>query len=172
MHSIRPIRPAPRSGIVQALKRAAMHRHTIALVNVLILLVLVPALVRFLLGLSAGDDAHDLAKLLDDVATVLVGYGVVVEERHFLMTKLGLYPDMETPEQTATDEICHSVGFAALALGLMSELLVKLVELPNSVVNTEGFDLALLCLTAALIATTSALLVWHALRLVAGPKPR
>lgn len=69
-------------------------------------------------SLAAEDRA--LIAVSDDIALILVGFGVWLEERHLFMTKL-IGPDMPAHEEIRNDQ-AESYGAYMLVLGLIMEI--------------------------------------------------
>lgn len=148
-------------------KTALTHRMTIALLNAAVLLILAPSVVELALELANWTGSSDRAReILVGLSTMLIGYGVVVEERAYINGKLGLYPAMLSDEEEAIDARCHSTGFAALSLGLLSEILFQSIDLPQTIISTRAIAWYLLLCSTLILAWVCVLLVLHAGRMV------
>jgi hypothetical protein len=96
---------------------------------------------------------HAMEEILEGLGTILVAYGVALEERETLLKFLGVYPQAYTPQQARIDHHCHGYGLSLLLLGLFAEVSVYLIRMPD--INTVDFDPALivfatfLCLVGA-----------------------
>jgi hypothetical protein len=148
-------------------KAALTHPCAIASLNLVLLLVLVPGVWELVGELRnwSGDDQR-VRPIVTGLSSMLIGYGVVVEERAYINERLGLYPAMRTPEQEAVDRRCHSTGFATLALALVAEVLFQIVDLPNTLVNTKAIDWLLLLGSTLVLAWICVLLIIHTGRMV------
>lgn len=81
---------------------------------------------------------HGMEEILEGLGTILVALGVALEERETLMKFLGLYPQAMTPLQADVDHHCHGYGLILLLVGLLVEVLVYVVRMPN--LETVNFD--------------------------------
>ncbi|WP_439575255.1 hypothetical protein [Phreatobacter sp.] len=148
-------------------KTALTHRLAVALLNAAVLLILAPSVVELAVELANWTGSSDRARaILAGLSTMLIGYGVVVEERAYINGKLGLYPTMLSDEEEAIDARCHSTGFAALSLGLLSEILFQSIDLPQTILNTQAIAWYLLLCSTIILAWVCVLLVLHACRMV------
>jgi len=82
--------------------------------------------------------------------------GVALEERETLMKFLKLYPEGLTPFQELVDHHCHGFGLILLLLGLLVEVVVYIVKMPN--IPTIAYDPALL-LAGTVLCVFSALII-------------
>jgi hypothetical protein len=148
-------------------KTALTHRLTLALLDALILLILVPSVIELAGELARWGGSNERAReILAGLSTMLIGYGVVVEERAYINDKLGLYPALLSPQQEAIDARCHSTGFAALSFALLSEILFQSIDLPHTFINTKAIDWYLLLGSTTVLGWVCLLLVVHAGRMV------
>jgi len=114
---------------------------------------------------SIDQHQHAMEEILEGLGTILVAYGVALEERETLLKFLGVYPDAHTPQQARVDHHCHGYGLSLLLLGLFAEVAVYLVRMPD--INTVDFDPALimfatfLCLVGAAHLAKLSWLLWR-----------
>jgi hypothetical protein len=124
-----------------ALARATIGRWAFVAFN------LVLVLTGLAISLSMAEKLRDFfttEKVLEDMAdgfgTILIGYGVLLEERDALMRILKLYPRYAGPAEERVDQLCHVYGLFLLLLGLFAEIPVQLILIPNDTINTEGLE--------------------------------
>jgi len=95
---------------------------------------------------------HFAIELWEGYGTIILSFGIVLEERHSLKKIIGI----PSPEG-AVDEICHDYGVIFVVLGMLIELLAWLIKIPNEVLNTENIE-AFFIHSAALLAVFVVLL--------------
>jgi len=124
----------------------------------------------FLSELGRFESFFNEETALEDLATgfgtILIGYGVLAEERETLMKVFRLYPRFETPAEVQIDHVCHVSGLGLLLLGLAAEIPVQLVKIPNDTVNTEGLEPFLFALSVLFNALALIFLVRFIVSLV------
>jgi len=117
--------------------------------------------VNFALGQKA--DFKYAIEGVSGLATMFVGYGVVVESRADLMRIGGLYPALDSDYQHRIDGLCHDYGLLFLVVALLLEVSEQLLLLPNDFVNTAGFERGTCVVLSALFFILLVLLVRHSL---------
>ena len=132
--------------------RVISHRFTLSLMNAAILF-LVYAALRESWFRQTLEDVHEGAELWKGVGAVLLGYGVVLEERHHVR-KLFSCPSEKTSRM---EKVCHEYGVSLVILGVVIEILAYLIKIPNEVLNTDGLEPWFLN-TASVFASGAALL--------------
>lgn len=126
------------------------HRHSFLFFNVLITYLLIASIVQMIpMIFNEENNVHRLEEILDATATMLVAYGVVLEERESLMRILGVTRDYL---DDCVDHLCHDLGVLLLVIGLLVEVTVQLIKIPNSIVNTDGIEW-LIFLSGAIFTT-------------------
>jgi|GEM_PF-3468029 len=70
-------------------------------------------------------------------------FGVILEERDFLMEKIGLYPTFNNVKADLTDEACHAYGFAMLIVSSLLVIPINAIAIHNDVMDTKGITLGL-----------------------------
>ncbi len=127
------------SPLVGGLVRFFLSRPLIVLYNLAILGVSALALWEIVALLrSPGNDFHEIIDIMEGLGVIYIGYGVVVEERASIFTAVGLYPALQNDDQEIVDHICHAYGLGYLCLGLLLEIVLYCVKLPNWLIDTEG----------------------------------
>jgi len=122
-------------------------RGGIIAINLLLALLMFQGVWDILEDIRAIDQhQHAMEEILEGLGTILVAFGVALEERETLLKFLGLYPDGLTPLQARVDHHCHGYGLSLLLLGLFAEVSVYLIRMPD--LNTVDFDPTLIVLGA------------------------
>ena len=106
----------------------------------------------------------ELEEMINGAATILVGYGVVLEERGLILKSVGVYPRYFSPANEVVDHVCHVYGAGFLIFGLIIEALVELVRIPDSIVYTQGVNAHIFAVAGAvglLCAFLSARMCWR-----------
>jgi len=120
-------------------------RTAIGLFNILILLLLVQGVLEVLMNFEFVREPpvqHGMEDIVEGLGTILVALGVALEERETLMKFLKLYPEGLTPFQERVDHCCHGYGLILLLVGLLMEVVVYIVKMPN--IPTDNIAPALL----------------------------
>jgi hypothetical protein len=104
---------------------------------------------------DAGNYIHALDDICDANGTILIAYGVVLEERESIMRILGVCAGNI---DCKIDGLCHDLGVELLVIGLFMEVVVQLIKIPNTIVNTDGIEW-LLFIFGSVFAVTSACLI-------------
>ena len=99
------------------------------------------------------------------MGVVLIGWGVVLEERHGVANLLGGAPSGNPAAEAASDGRCHRAGLSLLVLGLIAEIFVQCVEVPDHIINTDGLERVVLTGGDAVLALGLATLVSLSVRL-------
>lgn len=150
------------SPLVGGLVRFCLSRQMIVAYNVIILAVSAMALWE-IVGLlrSAGNDFHEIIDIMEGLGVIYIGYGVVVEERASILTAVGLYPALHNDDQEVVDHICHAYGLGYLCLGLLLEIVLYCVKLPNWLIDTEGRESPVLFIGVGMAAIVVVMMLRH-----------
>jgi len=134
-----------------------MGRTGIIVMSILLALLMLQGVWDILEDIQAiGQQQHAMEEILEGLGTILVAFGVALEERETLLKFVGLYPHGLTPQQARVDHHCHGYGLSLLLLGLFAEVAVYLIRMPD--LNTVDFDPALIVLGALFCLVGGAML--------------
>ncbi|WP_457103915.1 hypothetical protein [Methylobacterium sp. P5_C11] len=141
-----------------------LNRWSIIVFNTVIALPLILALVEITsllwgAGLQTHPTIHEAGHLVEGMGVILIGWGVVLEERHGVSHLLGGLPTEDPDYEAAIDALCHRGGLALLVLGLVAEILVQCVEVPDHVINTDRIERVVLSGGAIFLALGLTMLV-------------
>lgn len=147
-----------------------LNRWSIVVLNAIIALPLILAVVEIasLLWWSGYFDhgaIREAGHLIEGMGVVLIGWGVVLEERHGVAQLLGGASSDDPAHEGALDTLCHHAGLAQLVLGLFAEILVQCVQIPDHIINTDGIERVVLTGGDALLALGLAALIRFSARL-------
>lgn len=132
--------------------RIFLNRYGILLFNLLLLVILISSIVHMTaMLLDPGDDFEELERTIEGLATIFIAYGVVLEERESLLKIFRYYPRFASELETRIDHICHAYGVLFLVIGLLAEVAVELVKIPDRIVNTAKLEEILFFLGMALL---------------------
>ena len=143
--------------------KVCLHPFTLSLLNFALLVLAYSSIKAAWFGESHGEDfIHSMTYLWEGYGTIVLGFGVVLEERKAMKHVFSIHQD-----ENWTDEVSHKYGVIFVMMGLFIEILAWLVKIPNEVLNTESIELFFLN-TAAAIAVGVVLLqfrfLYHLIR--------
>jgi len=135
------------STIPQLFMEKLFSYHGLLLLNLIFLTVMAFSLVDMTNMLMNGaEETEEVERIMTGLATLFVAYGVALEERGFLMKIVGCYPQNQTSRQMYIDHISHHYGVLLLIVGLMVEVGVQIIKIPDrftDVINFEGIAYAM-----------------------------
>jgi hypothetical protein len=143
-----------------------LSRWAILAINAVIFFVLaisVDDITRLIWG---GHEFHGLEEIIAGVCVILIGYGVVLEERHSLRAMLGAGKTLDLPQEHAIDHFAHGAGLLMLVYGLLGEIAVECVRIPDRLINTQGIERGVLLLATFFIVASLWVLLSFSYRLV------
>jgi hypothetical protein len=121
--------------------RILTHRFALSFFNLLVLAASASTLTEAVrLLLDQINNPAEMELILDGIAIIYIALGVALEERDSLMKFFGLYPKCFSNQEEIVDRNCHFYGLLILIAGLLMEMSVELVKIPNRVLNTEGIE--------------------------------
>jgi len=106
-----------------------------------------------------------MENILQGLSTILVAYGLVLQEREALLKFLKLYPYGLSPRQSRVDSHCSGYGLAVILVGMLVSVAVYLIRMPD--LDIVDFDPALIvlgalaCLTGAGLLARLSWLLWR-----------
>jgi hypothetical protein len=107
-----------------------------------------------------------LLEITEGLAVVLIGYGVALEERESFREMAGLLEKGDAAFEQPLDKLAHHTGVWLVVLGLFSEVAIKLVEIPNTIVDTSLVERPLLMIAVAFQAATIGVMLLHIWRML------
>jgi hypothetical protein len=160
------------------LAKIVLNRWSIIAFNALIAMPLTLALfeIASLLwgsGFHNHESIHEAGHLIEGLGVILIGWGVVLEERHGVSDLLGGRGTEDPAYEAALDGLCHQAGLGLLVLGLVAEIFNQCVEVPDHIINTDRIERVVLTAGAFFLALGLAMLVRLSAHLATfrGPDP-
>jgi uncharacterized membrane protein YcjF (UPF0283 family) len=154
------------------LARLLLSRIAIAVVDLLICVPMVAGILEVSKDLWVKPDLDDLTEIVLGLGVIMIGWGVVLEERYALREMFGLVGGPDEAWQAALDHNCHQAGVVQLVLGLFSEICIQSIRVPISLVHTGGLREWMVALGIALVAIGGIMQARHAARLLFMGKAR
>ncbi len=108
-----------------------------------------------------------LQNIVQNSEEIFIIFGVILEERDFLMEKIGLYPAFYNRKEELTDEACHAYGLALLIVASLLVIPINLIVIPNQVVNTDNIELGLYYFSLISLCIAIFILIKFSYRLLA-----
>lgn len=108
-----------------------------------------------------------LQDIVQNSEEIFIVFGVILEERDFLMEKIGLYPAFYNSKEELTDAACHAYGFALLIVASLLVIPINLIVIPNEVVNTDNIELGLYYFSLISLVIAIFILIKFSYRLLA-----
>lgn len=110
--------------------------------NIIFLTVMVLAAIDMTyLIMNEAEDTESIERVMSGLATIFVAYGVALEEREFLMKTVGYYPQNQNSQQMKIDHISHHYGVLLLIVGLVIEVGMQFIKIPDRFIDIISFEL-------------------------------
>lgn len=122
------------------LLRGVTSRYTIAFISAVICVPMAITIFVVSRQLWARPDLHEPMDIVTGVGIIMIGWGVVLEERATLREIFGLTGGVDEAWQAALDHTCHNYGVGQLVLGLMAEICIEMIKIPNNIIYTGEVD--------------------------------
>ena len=132
----------------QKLAHFMLQPFMLSLLNVMILILAYTALKFTWFELNPSDHFHDAVELWEGFGTILLGFGVLLEERSTL--RKILVHDIKDSKKL--DLACHDYGLFFVLLGVFIETFAWLVKIPNVVLDTYAVEYGLVQLAGIFAA--------------------
>jgi hypothetical protein len=139
----------------------------IAAVDVMILFPMVLSIIDIVQSVNRHSDTQEPVTIASTIALIMIGWGVALEERAVIRKRFGVSGGPDEERQERIDEMCHEYGVAQLVLGLFAEIAVAMISLPDRIVNTVGYEHALLTVSVTLISVGALIQLRHVFVLIA-----
>ena len=135
-----------------------LHPYALCIFNFLILILFYSSIKATWFHLNPDHHFEEAIDLWEGVGTILLGFGVVLEERTSLHQIVGYRPLPGTTElEGAVERVSHDYGVLFVVVGVLIELFAWLVKIPNDLLDTYAIELLMLNI-AALAAAFGAFL--------------
>ncbi len=128
--------------IPQLFLRGIFSTQGMMFLNILFLTVMTFAIIDMTyLIINDVEETESIEKFMTGLATIFVAYGVALEEREFLMKTVGYYPQNQSSYQMNLDHISHHYGVLLLIVGLVMEVGMQLIKIPDRFIDVISFEL-------------------------------
>ena len=124
------------------------------------------AVTKILLNQQQNLHQQALHEIIQGSEEIFIVFGVILEERDFLMEKIGLYPTFQTPKEDLTDEACHAYGFGLLIFSSLFVIPVDLIILLHGLFDVSKMDLYLYYFSTVSLALEVLILIKFTYRLM------
>jgi hypothetical protein len=148
--------------------RILVSPFVIAIINLLILCLMVLSIVDVGRNIFWHASTEELVIIMSTVSSIMIGWGVALEEREVIRRVAGLKGGPDEARQARIDGHCHSFGVAQLVLGLFADIPMAVIALPDRIINATGVEYELLWGAIVLIAVAAVVQVRHTVLLVTG----
>jgi hypothetical protein len=116
-----------------------LHPFALTFLNLSLLILAYTGIKFTWFGLNPENHFHEATELWEGFGTILLGFGVILEERSTLRKILGITFPAEHPIEVA----CHDYGVFFVIFGVIIETFAWLVKIPNGVLDTYAFEFSL-----------------------------
>lgn len=148
------------------LARLVVSPGAIILLDLLIVIPMSLAIYEVAWGLGHHKSLHDALEIVTGIGVLMIGWGVVLEERATLREIFGIEHSHDQERQKHLDQMCHHFGLGQLILGLLAEICVEMVHLPDKIINTSGIEAPVIGLGLMFIVSGGLFLVVHIFRII------
>lgn len=149
--------------MIRSLMRVLTSRYTIGLISLVICVPMLITLFEVSRALWAKPDIKEEMEIVTGIGIIMIGWGVVLEERKTLREIFGVLGMPDEDWQQMVDHKCHHYGVGQLAIGLMAEICIELIKIPNTIIYTGEVDDYLVAAGLGFVAVGALLLVRHVL---------
>lgn len=125
-----------------------LHPTALSFLNGVILILAYTAIKHTWFALDPRNHFHQAVELWEGFGKILLGFGVILEERAILRSILGItLPAQPSPEHEI-EHACHDYGVFFVIFGVVIEAFAWLIKIPNAVLDAFGFEFTFLNLAA------------------------
>lgn len=138
-------------------------RYTIGLLSLLISVPMCITLIEVSHALWQKPDLKEEMEIVTGIGIIMIGWGVLLEERRTVREIFGLLDGPDERWQAAIDHACDNYGVGQLSIGLMAEICIELIKIPNTIIYTGEVDDYLVAAGLFFVGVGALLLVRHVL---------
>jgi hypothetical protein len=106
----------------------------------LIVLPMVLANIEVSSHLFGKPDIREEMDICTGIGVIMIGLGVALEERKTLREVFGLLGGPDEAWQASIDHLCHNYGAGQLVIGLLAEICIEAIKIPNTILYTGEVD--------------------------------
>ncbi len=122
------------------LGRVLSSRFTIGVLSLLIVLPMVFSIGEVSGHLFGKPDIKEEMDICTGIGVIMIGLGVALEERKTLREVFGLLGGADEAWQASIDHLCHNYGAGQLVIGLLAEIFIEAIKIPNTILYTGEVD--------------------------------
>lgn len=149
--------------MVRSLMVVLTSRYTIGLISFLICVPMLITLTEVSKALWSKPDIREEMDIVTGIGIIMIGWGVLLEERKTLREIFGLLDGPDEAWQELIDHKCHNYGVGQLSIGLMAEICIELIKIPNTIIYTGEVDDFMVAAGLFFVGVGALLLVRHVL---------
>ncbi|TAJ93065.1 MAG: hypothetical protein EPO10_08935 [Reyranella sp.] len=149
--------------MIRTLMLVLTSRYTIGIVSLLICIPMFITLIEVSKVLWVKPDMKEEMDIVTGIGIIMIGWGVLLEERRTLREIFGLLDGPDEAWQAAIDHACHNYGVGQLSIGLMAEICIELIKIPNTIIYTGEVDDYLVAAGLFFVGVGALLLIRHVL---------
>jgi hypothetical protein len=144
---------------MQTLGRILLSRFTIAIIELLLVIPLVLAIREVSSQLFVNKaELHQEMDIVTGIGVILIGLGVVLEERHILREVFHNIGGKNEVWEESVDHLCHKYGTGQLVIGLVACICIEAIKIPNTILYTGEVDDYMVAVALAFLALGALLL--------------
>lgn len=143
--------------------RGVTSRYLIGAISLVIVFPMAITLLDVSRDLWKVPDLREPMDIVTGIGIIMIGWGVVLEERATLREIFGLSGGPGEAWESALDHTCHNYGVGQLVLGLMAEICIEMIKIPNTIIYTGEVDDYLVAAGLVFVGIGALLLVRHVL---------
>lgn len=151
---------------IQKSVRFFMSKGGLTIFNFILLVVFVFSMFNALMLLfNQTDDAIQMDNIMNAIATILVAYGVVLEERESIFKIAQIYPAAISEKESEMDHMCHDYGISFLVIGLFIEVTTEIVKIPCQIINFSAVEKPIFAAGMTLSALSILMLLYFSMKI-------
>ncbi len=145
----------------RSLMTVLTSRYTIGLLSLVICVPMLITLTEVSKVLWSKPDLKEEMEIVTGIGIIMIGWGVLLEERKTLREIFGLLEAPDEAWQQLIDHKCHNYGVGQLSIGLIAEICIELIKIPNTIIYTGEVDDYLVAAGLFFVGVGALLLIRH-----------
>jgi hypothetical protein len=126
--------------MLRGLIRVLISRHAVGLLGLIIVVPIVLAIREISHQLFVNPDLKEVMDIVTGIGIILISLGVTLEERATIREIFALMGGPYETWQKSIDHTCHNYGVGQLVLGLLAEMCIEMIKIPNTIIYTGDVD--------------------------------
>lgn len=145
--------------MLRGLIRVLISRHAVGLLGLIIVVPVVLAIREVSHQLFVNPDLKEVMDIVTGIGIILISLGVTLEERETIREIFHLIGGPDEAWQKSIDHTCHNYGVGQLVLGLLAEMCIEMIKIPNTIIYTGDVDDYLVAVGCAFLGIGAVLLL-------------